>query len=572
MEEVRSIAELPGGRTATLWDCWRGHAEKGPGRDAIVHWAAGEPPFRWTWGDLLVAATGHAQRLLEMGVKPGDVCAFIMRHHRSFYSLYMAVTAVGALPSVLAYPNPRLHPDKFRAGLEGMALRSGLDWVLTDRELEPITGPLLARAGSTVRGLLFPLEWGGDAPKGTAAPPWREVDPDAPCLLQHSSGTTGLQKAVVLSHRAVLEHVRSYAAAIEVRPDDKVVSWLPLYHDMGLIACFQLPLALGVPLVQIDPFEWIQAPCILIEAISQERGSLVWLPNFAYNLMADRIHEEDIAGTRLESLRLAINCSEPVRAESHDKFYRRFAPHGLRREALAACYAMAETTFAATQTPPGGEARRLRVDRESIARGRVVVKEVGESTRVCVSSGIPIPGCELRAVASSGETLPEDSVGEIVIRSVSLFDGYRNNPEKTAEVLRDGWYYSGDYGFVHAGEWYVVGRKKDILIVAGKNVYPEDVEDAVSQVPQVLPGRVIAFGVEDDVTGTEKIAVAAETPLTDDAGRKRLCRTIREAGMAIDTTISHVCLAPPRWLIKSSSGKLSRGVNKERALRDLALE
>jgi acyl-CoA synthetase (AMP-forming)/AMP-acid ligase II len=572
MRRVRSLEELTGGKAATLWNCWRGHADRAPDREAIVHWAAGQPPFRWTWGELVSAAADHAQRLLERGVKPGDVCALIMRHHRSFYPLYMAVSALGALPSVLAYPNPRLHPEKFRAGLEGMALRSGLDWVLSDRQLEPITGPLLSRPGSTVRGLLFPLEWSGGGLAKTMAPAWGDVDPDAPCLLQHSSGTTGLQKAVVLSHRAVLEHVRRYAAAIEVRRDDRVVSWLPLYHDMGLMACFQLPLALGIPLVQLDPFEWIQAPYLLIEAISGEGGSLVWLPNFAYNLMADRIHEEDLAGMRLESLRLAINCSEPVRAESHDKFYRRFAGYGLRREALAACYAMAETTFAATQTPPGGEARSLRVDRDAIARGRVVLTEAVESTRVCVSSGLPIPGCRLRAVADSGQTLPEDSVGELVIQSESLFDGYRNNPEQTAEALRDGWYYSGDYGFVHANEWYVVGRKKDIIIVAGKNVYPEDVEDAVSQVPQVLPGRVIAFGLEDDLSGTEKVLVVAETPLAGAAARRRLCRTIREAGMAVDVTISHVCLAPPRWLIKSSAGKASRHANKARALRDLALE
>ncbi len=273
---VGTIDGLSGGTAATLWACWSQRADEGPDREAITHWTACESPFRWTRGELLAAATAHARGILERGVAPGDVCALILRHHRSLYPIYMAVSAIGALPSVLAYPNQRLHPEKFRAGLEGMAARSGLDWVLTHRELEPIVAPLLSRPGSTVRGLLFPLEWKDGA--AGAPPSLGAARCDEPCLLQHSSGTTGLQKAVVLSHRAVLGHVRRYGAAIGAGPGDKVVSWLPLYHDMGLIACFQLPLALGLPLVQLDPFEWVRAPSILLEAVSRERGTLVWLP------------------------------------------------------------------------------------------------------------------------------------------------------------------------------------------------------------------------------------------------------------------------------------------------------
>jgi fatty-acyl-CoA synthase len=562
---------LSTGQAETLWDCWQRRGAEEPDREAVVHWTAGAAPFRWRWGELLTAATGYARCLHEAGIRNGDVCALLLRHHPAFYPLYMAVSSLGALPSVLAYPNPRLHPDKFRAGLEGMALRSGLDWLITHRELEPVAGPLVSSSGSTVRGLLFPFEWTHLAVQPGGGPWQPHGSPDDPCLLQHSSGTTGLQKAVVLSHRAVLEHVGSYGSTIAVRAGDKVVSWLPFYHDMGLIACFHLPLALGLPLVQLDPFEWVQAPGLLVQAISRERGSLVWMPNFAFNFMADRVREDDIAGARLDGLRLVVNCSEPVRADSLARFHRRFAPLGLRREALGACYAMAETTFAATQTRPGVEAPTVSVDRDWIARGRVVV-DSGPGARVCVSSGVAIPGCELRVVDPSGDTLPEDAAGEIAVRSASLFDGYRNDAEKTRQVLRDGWYRTGDYGFRYGEDWYVIGRRKDIIIVAGRNIYPEDVEDAVFEVPQVVPGRAIAFGVEDEESGTEKIVVVAETALAGRAERKRLCLAIRQAAMAIDVTVSHVCLAPPRWLIKSSSGKLSRRANRERALRELALE
>ncbi len=499
----------------------------------------------------------------------GDVCALIIRHHAHFYPAYLAVSSIGALPAVLAYPNPRLHPEKFREGLEGMARRSGLDWLLTERELEPVILPLVSRPGSTIRGIAFPLEWEDE--RNPPDPPMqrKEVSPDDPCLLQHSSGTTGLQKAVILSNRAVLEHVRRYGEAIRITPEDKIVSWLPLYHDMGLIAAFYLPLTLGIPVVQIDPFEWVSAPVLLLEAVSREKGTLAWLPNFAYHLMADRIHEEDLSGIRLDSIRMLVNCSEPVRAESHEKFFRKFGPFGIRREVLAACYAMAETTFAATQTPPGEEAKRISADRVEIANGLLQFTGPDENARICVSSGAPIPGCELRIVDETGKDLPEGQVGEIVIRSVSLFDGYRNNPEKTAEVLRNGCYFSGDYGFSFQGEFYVIGRKKDIIIVAGKNVYPEDIEDCVGQVPGVIPGRVISFGMEDDLSGTEQVYVIAETGLEGDAEKKRLRLAVREAGMGIDVTIARVFLAPPRWLIKSSAGKPSRSANKERAVREL---
>src|SRR4051812_19145923 len=241
-----------------LWDRWLRQAEAEPGADAIVHWVAGEVPHRWTRAALLSAAAGYADQLREAGVRPGDVCAIIIRHHREFYPIYMAVEALGAIPAVLAYPNARLHPNKFRDGLQGMAARSGLQWVLTETSLTPVLLPLLSSPTSTVQRVLYPLEWSGSVGDPSRFQP--DVNADAPCLLQHSSGTTGLQKAVMLSHRAVLGHTERYGRAIALSSTDRIVSWLPLYHDMGLIGAFHVPLAYGVPIVQLDPFEWVTAP------------------------------------------------------------------------------------------------------------------------------------------------------------------------------------------------------------------------------------------------------------------------------------------------------------------------
>jgi len=231
---------------------------------------------------------------------------------------------------------------------------------------------------------------------------------------------------------------------------------------------------------------------------------------------------------------------------------------------------MAETTFAATQTAPSVESRKVFVEREALAQGLVQIVEGDKGARVCVSSGAPISGCEMRIIGESGEVLPEGRVGEIAIRSVSLFDGYRNNPEKTEEVLKEGWYFSGDYGFLYQGEFYIIGRKKDIIIIAGNNIFPEDIEDTVGNVPGVIPGRVISFGIEDERSGTEEVCVIAESKVENEADKKNLRLAIREAGMGIDVSIGRVYIAPPRWLIKSSSGKPSRNANKERALRELS--
>jgi fatty-acyl-CoA synthase len=552
-----------------LWNKWCNNAEKYPDRDAIVHWVSGEVPFRWTFSALITAAEDAAARLLEHNISKGDVCAIIVRHNRFLYPLYLAVTRLGAIPAILAYPNPRLHPDKFRQGIEGMALRSGLDWVLTERELDDTIRPSFEKQNSTIKGLHFPLEWkNGHGLEGenldAVLKIHKALSSSDPFLLQHSSGTTGLQKPVLLSHRAILEHVKFYGEAIELSESDKIVSWLPLYHDMGLIAAFHLPLAFGIPTVQVDPFEWVIVPSLLLQAVSDEGGTISWLPNFAYNMMADKITDDELDGINLESWRLVINCSEPVRHESHKKFLRRFQSQGLDPLAISSCYAMAETTFAVTQTPPKMEPASLAVDRIELAKGKVKIAEDGVQARICVSSGKIISGCQVRIVDDKRRDVEEGNVGEIAVRSISMFDGYRHYPEKTAEVLSDGWYYSGDYGFTNAGNHYVIGRKKDIVIVAGNNIYPEDVEDAVGKVRGIIPGRVIAFGEENAELGTERLSVIAESHITDEQGQRKLKMDVIEAGMAIDVSVTQVYLVPPRWLIKSSAGKPSRKANKER--------
>lgn len=559
------------GENETLWNRWHENAEKNPSQDAIIHWVAEEEPFRWTSSALIRAAEDFAGMLVERGIGKGEVCAIIMRHNKLLYPLYLALVCVGAIPAILAYPNARLHPDKFRQGIEGMSMRSGLDWIFTERDLEETVRPSVEKQNSTIKGLQFPLEWKkGNGLKGESfnkvVALHKDLKPSDPLLLQHSSGTTGLQKPVLLSHRAVLEHAKQYGEAIGLNGNDKIVSWLPLYHDMGLIAAFHLPLAFGIPTVQLDPFEWVVVPSLLLEAVSKERGTISWLPNFAYNMMSDKISNDELAGINLESWRLLINCSEPIRNESHQKFLNRFQLYGLNPLAISSCYAMAETTFAVTQAPPGTAPSSLALDRVELAKGKIKIAQDKAQARICVSSGKTIGGCQARIVGEHRQDLGEGSIGEIAVRSMSMFDGYRNYPEKTSEVLSEGWYYSGDYGFTDGGDYYVVGRKKDIIIVAGNNIYPEDVEDVVGKVEGIIPGRVVAFGEENKEMGSEQVSVIAECSMREEQKHEHLKMAVIQAGMAIDVSIAKIYLVPPRWLIKSSAGKPSRKANKERIL------
>lgn len=551
-----------------VWHFWEKHAKERPQAEAIIHWDALSEPFRWTYGQLLEESFKVAHHLLAQGVKPGDCCALIMRHHKDFYPCYMGISLLGAIPAVLAYPNARLHPDKFLHGLSGMAQKSGLDWVLTEKELDAVLTPLVLHGKSSIKGILFPLEWRHRSrERGLEDPLIRkgrgETDGSRPFLLQHSSGTTGLQKAVVLSHQAILDHVERCGEAIGLNSTDKVVSWLPLYHDMGLIGAFHIPLAFGIPSIQIDPFQWISAPAIFFQAISQERATLTWLPNFSYHYMAERVSDVDMEGLDLSSLRMFINAGEVVRFESHKKFFERFRKYGIQKTSLAASYGMAEATMAVTQTSPGSEAATLAVDRGALAEGIVMPPKSEGSRRVCTSSGKLLRDCSIRILDERGAPLPEDRVGTFAIRSISLFEGYRNNPEKNKQVLSEGWYLSGDRGFLHEGEYFVIGRGDDVIICAGRNIFPEDIEDALNHVRGVIPGRSVAFGVENSAKGTEDVCVVAETALEGKEEKDALVLAIKQAGMSIDVTLASVYLVAPRSLIKSSSGKISRKMNRE---------
>lgn len=562
-------------------DKWHYNYKNLPNEKAIIH-VSFDRTFEYTFKSLFESAVIIAINLKNKGLKKGDICGIMMKHNHQFYPIYLGISLIGAVPSVLAYQNPKLHIEKFNKGLVGIAKHSGINYIITDLEMKNSISVVINNViESTIKEIFatneifkneIEVNYNFDIEINNLLNDWKDISSNDPFLLQHSSGTTGIQKGIVLSHNLILKHAENYSFSINMNIEDKIVSWLPLYHDMGLIAAFTIPLIIGATTIHIDPFDFIAEPAFFIETIDKFKGTLTWMPNFAYLVLANKIRKEDIINLDLSSMRMFINCSEPVTHIAHNEFVKFYKENGVSESKLGASYAMAETTFAVTQTPLGESSKILNLDKNELAQGKVLEIDINQevNNRTCVSSGIPIKGCEIKIVSESGEALGEGLIGELLIKSVSMFNGYENNLEQTSAVLKNGWYLSGDLGFYYCGQYYIIGRKKDLIIIAGKNIYPEDVENIVNSCEGVIPGRVVAFGIYNSIIGTEQLHIVAETKL-DEADYSNLKNSILQKALINEISISGIHIKPPKWLFKSSSGKLSRNDNKNRIIEELNL-
>ncbi len=531
------------------------HYREVPQRVAVFLQRAHHADLPITYERLVRGAAGVAQLLREHDVRAGEVVVIILQHDEPLVHAFWGAVLHGAIPSILPPLTEKLLPERYRKDLAGLMRVTQPAAILTYSAFADEVRAAIAAASSSARCIVV------DEPR------FAEIDTRVLgglsraesdiVLLQHSSGTTGLQKGVALAHRAVFNQLDAYAPTLSLNTDDVIVSWLPLYHDMGLIAAFVMPILRRVPLVLMSPFDWVRAPARLLHAITRYRGTLCWLPNFAYTFMATRVRDRELEGVDLSSLKAVINCSEPIYQRSHELFVQRFAPYGFRREMLAASYAMAENTFAVTQTELG--------------QPPMLNLQGGVGNAGQVSSGKPLPNVVLRVLDAQRRDLPEGEIGEIAIKSDCMLSEYYHRPDATAEAFHEGFYLTGDLGYVHRGEVFVTGRKKDLIIVGGKNVYPQDLEQLASEVPGVHPGRVAAFGVFNEALGTEDVVIVAETDIEDEEARARLAEAVREhLTRNSDVAVRVVQLVPPRWLIKTSSGKVARSANREKYLRAFA--
>jgi acyl-CoA synthetase (AMP-forming)/AMP-acid ligase II len=512
---------------------------------------------RVTYRDLRADVLSTAAGFVAAQAAPGERVALLWPPSYDLVVGFFAALHAGLVPSIIAWPTAKMDAEKYQRNLRAVLEGLSAHWLITDAA----TAERLGRSVGDAR-VMHAVPTGGNAPAPRVA-----ISDTEPLFVQFSGGTTGTQKSVPISMRHLSAQLQSYASVLDLRADDRVISWLPLYHDMGLVACLLLPFFARIPLTMFSPMEWVMDPRPFLKAIGEDRATHCWLPNFAYAFLAKRAAVPP-GSLDLSSLRAVVNCSEPVRSESMEVFRARFAPDRLRDDAVQTCYAMAESTFAVSQSRPADPPRRLSVSVLALGEGRLVPAETGG--RDLVSSGRPIPGVEVRIADDSGNEQVEDRLGEIWIRGPAIMEDYvrPTGKEPVRAAFTGDWYRSGDLGFVRDGHVFVVGRKKDVIIVGGVNVYPEDVEAAASDVPGIHAGRAVAMGLYSEEAGTESLVLVAEVNDDKDlANARELEANVRSAVVAmVGSAPSRVFLVPPKWIVKSTAGKISRSETRARVL------
>ena len=528
-----------------------------------------------TVGALLEQAAACGRGLANHGLGPGDLVLLSLGHCRELLYAFWGAQLVGAVPVILPYKSPLSTQTAHAQRLLGALRQTGARLLVTQpgqaaalaMELEEpaarvvSTERLAADAGLVARGEF--AAWPGLPPDGEAI-----------AYVQFTSGTTGSQKMVELSQRAVCSFIESLHAVLGLTPADVVVNWLPLYHDFGLFAGFIFPLLHSCPVVLISPYKWLRDPLFVLKAIQKHHGTITLFPNSAHNHTRRCAAGLAPGSLDLSSLRLLINGSEPIRYESQQQFLDFFSAHGLRESALASGYGMAENTLCVTFSPPGRRCAVDWVDRMGMQEsGRALPLAPGSpGSAPQVSSGRPLPGVELAVFDPQRRPLGERCIGEIAFRSPFLFSRYRGDGAAGPGRLFEGWFFSGDLGYQADGELYVCGRSKDLIIVGGHNIHPTAIEAVAAAQLQVSPEEVVAFGLADEVLGTERVVVVCGLrSLPGEPERASLKRAVRQRVLQeFAVAPADVRLVRKNWLVKTQNGKIARGRTRDKYLADTA--
>jgi len=567
----------------TLLDVLRHRAAHDTDRPHLLITEDSGQSFTLTFGDLYAAAQRCAAELARRGVPAGGRVALMLPTSREFFVSYAGILLAGAVP-VPIYPPFRADRIEEYASRQSAILKNAeVCLLLTFRQAESVAKLLKPRVPSLANvadaGKLIesadkapPLApgvpalhlAGGRSPKSTDI-----------ALLQYTSGSTGDPKGVVLTHANLLANMRAIGGAVQLTRDDVGISWLPLYHDMGLIGAWLTLLLHGTPLNVMSPLAFLTRPERWLWSFHKHRGTITAAPNFAYELCVRKIADKDIEGLDLSSWRAALNGAEPVNPETLERFEQRFARYGFRRAAQLPVYGLAEASLGVTIPPLNRGPLVDRVDREIFtSQGHAIPASSADTMAISfVSSGAPLPRHEVRLVDENSVEVPDRTEGFLWFRGPSATTGYYRNAEATEKLLPLGpaqspdeyaWVNSGDRAYRAEGEIYVTGRVKDIIIKGGRNLYPHEVEDLAARVEGIRKGCIVAFGMKDEASGTEKLVVVAEVRGGEPAARAKIAAAVTEQiSQGLGLPPDRVELIPPGSIPKTSSGKLRREETKQ---------
>ena len=547
--------------TSTLTELLDRHARDQPDKLHVVFPDRKTDPIRLSYSDLSRGARSVAGGLLSRGITPGDRVALMLPTGPDFFLSFFGALYAGAIP-VPIYPPLRMSQIE-----EHLRRQAG---ILNNAEAAAlITSDETRTAATLLSGQVPSLRLVDTAERlstGHGEPFSRGDDPEATVFLQYTSGSTGDPKGVVITHNNLLANLKAIRDRFAPGPSDVIVSWLPLYHDMGLIGAWLASLAFSVPAVILSPLTFLTRPQEWLWAIHHHHGTYSGGPNFAFELCLRKIPDEATEGLDLSSLRHMANGAEPVNALTIRRFTERFAGCGFRPDAMRPVYGMAENTLGLSVPVPGHLPVIDRIRRGPLARrGEAVPAGPNDATAIeVVGCGPVLHGNEVRIIGSDGHELPQRRQGRLQFRGPSATRGYFRNETKTHELINSGWHNSGDLAYITNSEIFVTGRSNDIIIRAGRNIHPHELEAAVGDIEGIRKGCVAALGIADAAAGTEGIVIIAETREEDVGARAQLeDRVAVTAAEFLDTPPEEVLLVPPHTVPKTSSGKLRRGAMKE---------
>ena len=525
----------------------------------VVLWHGDGEETSFTYRHVAERAQTVASGLRQAGLQPGERVAIMLPTSEAFFTAFFGVLYAGGVPTPI-YPPAR--PSQIEEHLKRQAgiLRNARAVLLIAAQEASAVARLLKLQVESLRAVISAEEL-SQSPGG-----WKlKVQADSTALLQYTSGSTGDPKGVVLSHSNMLANIRAMGEAMAAGPDDVFVSWLPLYHDMGLIGAWLGSLYFAAPVVVMSPLTFLVRPEQWLWAIHRHRATLSASPNFGFGLCLHKIEDRAIAGLDLSSLRMVANGSEAVLPDTVRDFAARFAKCGFRQEAMAPVYGLAENAVGLAFPPLGRPPIVDRIQRAALTRqGHALPASPDDPTALeFVACGRPLPGHEIRIIGATGE-LGEREEGRLQFRGPSATRGYLDNPAKNRELFDGDWLNSGDLAYIAGGDVYITGRSKDIIIRAGRHIYPEEIETVVGDIAGVRKGCVAVFGTRDPRRGTERVIVLAETRETEPASLAWLRRRIEEAvAPLLDAPPDEVVIGPPHTVPKTSSGKLRRAFARE---------